>query len=128
MSKPMSNANEGLPAAACSVVWVETRKDRWDRSDGAVVKIDHTVECSTSRPWLPNYRGWKAWGPGENDLLGFKRRCTRLRRSRFVIARKFKTAQSAMKAVDAEYPPNVKGMAARSEGDHGRENEDQNHE
>lgn len=102
-----SPAANGLGSPSGSVVWVETRKDRWDRTDGAVVKIDHAVECDTSRPWLPNYRGWKAWGPGDNDLLGFKRRSTRLRRSRFVIARKFKTAQSAMKAVDAEYPPNV---------------------
>ena len=98
-----SVAGRSSSPSHCSVGWVETRKDdRWDRADGACVKIDHTVECSTSRPWLPNYRGWKAWGPGDNDLLGFK-----LRRSRFTIARKFKTAAAAMKAVDAEYPPNA---------------------
>lgn len=99
-----------VPSQPC-LAWTETRKgDRWDRTDGACVRIDHSVECSTSKPWLPNYRGWKAWGPGDHDLLAFKRRSTRLRRSRFRIARKFKTAASAMKAVDAEYPLNDKAQ------------------
>lgn len=109
----MTTKTDQEPFAACggSADWVEVRKgDRWQRVDGAVVKIDHSVELSTSRPWLPNYRGWEGWGPGDNDSLVFSRRNTRFR-----VRRKFKTAGVAMKAVDSEYPLNTK-LSHRSEG------------
>lgn len=81
--------------------WKEIHHRRWQSTDGAVVKIDEATECNTSRPWLPNYRGWKAYGPGpdQGNYLGFNRR-----NSGFRVARKFKTAQAAMAAVDEEYP------------------------
>lgn len=81
--------------------WKQTRPDRWDSNDGCVVKIDHTVECSTSRPWRPHYRGWIAYGPGadEHNYLGFSKR-----NSMANIPRKFKTPESGMKAVDKEWP------------------------
>lgn len=80
--------------------WTKTREDRWDADDGCVAKIDHTVECNTSRPWLLNYRGWMGYGPGpyQFNALVFKRRNSRS------IVRKFKTAEAAMRAVDKEYP------------------------
>lgn len=83
------------------MTWKQVHRQRWERDDGAVVKIDETVQCNTSRPWLPNYRGWKAWGPGpeQSNYLGFCRRNSRLN-----IPRKFKTAEAAMAAVDKEYP------------------------
>ncbi len=81
--------------------WSQTKQDRWERVDNAVVKIDHTTECNTSRPWLKHYRGWIAYGPGtdEHNYLGFKRKNSRLK-----IPRKFKTAFSAICAVNKEYP------------------------
>lgn len=80
--------------------WRKISEYRWERHDNAVVKIDTSTELSTSSPWLPNYRGWIAYGPGpeEHNYLGFKRR-----NSPLLIPRKFKTAESAMGAVDREY-------------------------
>lgn len=71
------------------------------RSDNAVVKIDEIAETLTAKPWLPNYRGWIAYGPGDDNhnCLCFKRR-----NSRFSIPRKFKTAKAAMEAVDRDFP------------------------
>jgi hypothetical protein len=82
-------------------MWKEVNARRWVRSDNAVVIIDESVACSTSRPWLPNYRGWMAFGPGdeEHNYLGFMRK-----RSLFRIPKKFKTAAAAMRAVDLAYP------------------------
>lgn len=81
--------------------WHRKHMHRWERDDGCVVKIDRTTECFTGRPWLPNYRGWMAYGPGddEHNYLGFTRK-----RSPFIIPRKFKTPEAAMAAVDREYP------------------------
>lgn len=83
------------------MAWSQVNDERWERGDGAVVKIDHTTEANSSRPWLLNYRGWMAFGPGDSqhNYLGFKRR-----NSMFNIPRKFKTAESAMISVDAEFP------------------------
>lgn len=81
--------------------WTKTRDGRWDSDDNAVVKYDHTVECNTAKPWLPNHRGFIAYGPGpsETNYLGFRRK-----NSRGTIPRKFKTAEAAMKAIDKHFP------------------------
>lgn len=81
--------------------WTQLGRRTWRSDDNAVVKIDSTTECSTSRPWLPNYRGWMAFVPGDSEFekLTFERR-----NSRFKVVRKFKTAQAAMAAIDKEYP------------------------
>jgi len=99
----MSDDSQPIPGTLEKpATWHETRPgDRWDRSDGCCVKIDHSVECNSSRPWLPNYRGWKAFGNrGEFDALCFRRCNTRMQ-----IPRKFKSAEAAMLAVDTEFPP-----------------------
>lgn len=83
--------------------WKQTSRGRWESDDGAVVRIDHTTECSTSCPWLPNYRGWMAFKPGPMDVVGtqlvFARRNTWMK-----VTRKWKTAEAAMAVVDEEYP------------------------
>lgn len=83
------------------MAWTQINDERWERGDGAVVKIDHTTEANSARPWLPNYRGWIAFGPGDNqyNYLGFKRK-----NSDFNIPRKFKAAENAMLSVDREFP------------------------
>jgi hypothetical protein len=86
--------------------WKQTGSQRWERSDNAVVYYDHSVECDTSRPWLTGHRGWKAFAPGpeeHNYLSYFRKNRRRVRDTR--IARKFKTPEAAMAAVDREFLP-----------------------
>lgn len=81
--------------------WKKVKEFRWERGDGCVVKIDTSAACSTSRPWLPHYRGWMAFGPGtqEHNYLGYYRKDSAMH-----IPRKFKTAEMAMRAVDRQHP------------------------
>lgn len=81
--------------------WQQKHHRRWERSDGAVVKYDTFVECNTAKPWLPNHRGYIAYGPGpeETNYLGYKRK-----NSPFLIPCKFKTAANAMMAIEKAYP------------------------
>lgn len=97
------------PEAAALLLrpWVKVGAQRYQRPDNAVVRYDHSVECSTSRPWLDGHRGWMAFGPGEVDgnyLACSFRRSRRGRVSRMSTPRKFKTAEAAMAAVDREFP------------------------
>ena len=99
----MSSEKASMSAPVHAVVmrgdWRKISEYRWERHDNAVVKMDTSTELNTSRPWLPNYRGWIAFGPGseEHNYLGFKRR-----NSPLLIPRKFKTAEATMSAVDRE--------------------------
>ena len=83
--------------------WHRKHDRCWERDDGALVMIDAATECCTARPWLPNYRGWIAYGPRDNDgwrdYLWFTRKGSLLH-----IPRKFKTPEAAMAAVDHAYP------------------------
>ena len=89
----------GTPEAPAN--WLQANGGRWHRSDGCCVRIDLSVVCNTSRPWLPNYRGWIAFGNrDDHDYLGYKRKGGR----RGFIPVKFKTAQAAMAAVDHVVP------------------------
>lgn len=82
-------------------MWKQVHGRRWISDDGAVVCIDETRE-GWNKVWSPNYRGYIAFGPGEenHNYLSFRRK-----NSVFVIPKKFKTPQAAMAAVDHEYPP-----------------------
>lgn len=75
-------------------------RQRYERSDGAVVKWDD--DTPYSNPINPTARMWTAWepDPGESALM------KRLRgRPRSVgVPRRFKTAIAAMKAVDKRWP------------------------
>lgn len=82
--------------------WRQISDERWERLDGAVVKYDHTVASNTARPWLPNHRGFMAYGPGPEE---FNALCFTRRNSPFHVRRKFKTARAAMAAVDQAFPP-----------------------
>jgi hypothetical protein len=80
--------------------WREVHAERWESSDGAVVKYDRSTMLSTAKPWLPNHRGWMAFGPGQEQFnyLGY------WTKRRFKIPRKFKTPAAGMGAVNREYP------------------------
>lgn len=80
--------------------WKKIHDHRWESDDGCVVKIDETVQCNTSRPWLPNYRGWMAYGPGKSN---FNYLWHRRGNTRFKIITKFKTPEKAMEAIDRHY-------------------------
>jgi len=88
---------------ASNRVWTQKNSRRFESADGCVVKVDESVACNTSKPWLKNYRGWIAFGPGDEGYIGFLRRNSYMR-----IPKKFKTQKTAMAAVDAEYPPSEK--------------------
>ena len=84
--------------------WSMVRKDCWMRSDNAVVLFDHGAVGVTSKPWLKRPRGWKAFGPGESSYnflhyFRWRRNCSPIK-----VARKWRTAQAAMEAVDFEFP------------------------
>lgn len=83
-----------------SRVWTQFNLRRFESDDGCVVKIDEATECDSAKPWLENYRGWIAYGPGDEGYIGFYRRKSWMR-----IPKKFKTPHTAMAAVDVEYPP-----------------------
>jgi hypothetical protein len=92
-----------VPATSSS--WTQTALYRFERPDNAVVLYDHDSQGATSKPWLDRNRGWKAFGPGPasyNFLHYF--RAVRLS-APVKVARKWRTAAAAMKAVDAEFPP-----------------------
>lgn len=100
--------NTALPTSRCPVdgpIWKEVTPTRWERYDNAVVVYDRDVEGSTSKPWLHGHRAWKAFGPGPltENFLHYMR-SSRMRSST-KVARKWKEAGSAMRAVDKEYPP-----------------------
>jgi hypothetical protein len=83
------------------MAWREIHYRRWERDDGAVVRYDTAAECSTAKPWKKGHRGWLAYGPGvdEFNYLKYKRR-----NSSLTLPVKFKTASSAMKAIDTRFP------------------------
>ena len=80
-------------------------EDRWVRSDNALVLYDHDATGATSHPWLDRPRGWKAFGPGPSkyNVLHYLR--WRRFRAFIRVARKWRSAQAAMAAVDSMYPP-----------------------
>jgi hypothetical protein len=86
-------------------MWTQINKQRWERSDGAVVKYDEAVQCNTACPWLPNHRGFMAYGPGkdQHNYIGFFRK-NRNKLWPKRIPTKYKTPQSAMKAVNEKWP------------------------
>lgn len=92
----MSTIKNGL-----SAYWKQVGHQKYRRGDNAVVVYDETTTCNTAKPWLPNHRGWMAYGPGkdEHNYLGFYRK-----NGRFKIPRKFKTERAAMMAVEKEFP------------------------
>jgi hypothetical protein len=80
---------------------------RWTRIDGAVVKYDE------SSPWpnpaQPSARMWTAWEPDPSErALSMCRGCWRRaqdgHRFKLSFPRRWKTAETAMRAVDKEYP------------------------
>lgn len=79
--------------------WREESPTRWVRTDGAVVCYnDRTPNL---RPWKADHRGWVAFGPGPDKFNYLKMRSKR----GLAWPKRFKTAASAMKAVDAAHPP-----------------------
>lgn len=86
--------------------WSQVGKDRWVRTDNAVVLFDHGCVAVTSKPWLKRPRGWKAFGPGEAsyNYLYYVRRRRGGVGAASKVARKWRTARAAMDAVDAAYP------------------------
>ena len=90
--------------------WRQVSDIAWERSDSALVKFDQATAGSTTRPWLPQRRGWMAFVPGASfsRYLGYHSGRRRVRRpSLGWVPRKFKTAQSAMRALDREHPAGV---------------------
>lgn len=85
--------------------WTMIAEDRWVRSDNALVLYDHDATGATSHPWLDRPRGWKAFGPGPSkyNVLHYLR--WRRFRAFIRVARKWRSAQAAMAAVDSRYPP-----------------------
>ena len=92
--------------------WKQRSPYRHERSDGAVVKYDSTTLCSTSKPWLAGHRGYVAFGPGAGD---FSCLSYRKRGGRFRIPIKFKSAKSAMRAVDKRFPLTPQPMKDKNE-------------
>jgi len=68
----------------------------WLRSDCAVVRKS---EGYSSKFWLPNFRAFLAYAPGEDFALSNRRKNSQLK-----FVRYFKTAENAMKALDREFP------------------------
>jgi hypothetical protein len=81
-------------------VWNKTSDDRYDATDGAVVRYDMAAWLMAARA-TAEHRCWIAFSPGkeEHNYLGFYRRNSRMR-----IPRKYKTAEAAMQAVDKAFP------------------------
>lgn len=82
--------------------WTRKGLSRWVRFDNAVVQYDRSTECNTSKPWLPGHRGYKAFGPGDDEYNYLSYRARGRRGTR--VALKFKTPVAAMKAVDRAFP------------------------
>jgi hypothetical protein len=70
----------------------------FERSDGAVVGYNQGVDA---RVWDAKHRGWIAYLPegADHRYLGFYRRG-----GRFYIPRRFATPETAMDALDKEFP------------------------
>lgn len=87
--------------------WNQTNTRRWDSDDGACVKYDYSTQFTTAREWLPNHRGYVAFGPNCEYPLTF----TKYRPKHIIhfmeITRKFKTPENAMKVIDCEFPHGV---------------------
>lgn len=81
--------------------WRAIGRLRFERPDGAVVKYDPDGVLTGSRPWLPGHRGWLAFGPGPtpNNVLGYYRRDSRVK-----VARRYRSAANARRAVDLQFP------------------------
>lgn len=89
--------------------WAKVSEDRWERCDGAVVKFDQSSPYPN--PEVQSSRMWTAWEPEPSQCAlsmerGFVRypgagisKCWRPR-----FPRRWKTVETAMKAVDREYP------------------------
>jgi len=74
------------------------------RTDGSYVYYDRFAAGTTSRPWLPGHRGWRAVGPDGESLGYFPRFRARPGHSWMRVPRKFKTATHALKALDQLFP------------------------
>lgn len=78
--------------------WTYIHENRCVRRDNAVVMYD--TRSPYPNPGDPNAKMWTAWEPGEsNRALSYQHWHSRLR-----SPRRFKTAESAMQAVDREFP------------------------
>src|SRR3990172_5523784 len=76
---------------------LQTPRDRWDRPDGAAVI--YSKDWYWANPANPRHRGWTAYAPDDEQPLTFRRRTSKRKH-----ARRWKTAEAAMEAVDREFP------------------------
>jgi len=76
---------------------LQTPRDRWDRPDGAAVI--YSKDWYWANPANPRHRGWTAYAPDDEQPLTFRRRTSKRKH-----ARRWKTAEAAMGAVDREFP------------------------
>jgi hypothetical protein len=87
--------------------WTQVSWLRWRRSDGAVVRWDD--RSPHPNPINPTAKMWTAWEPEPSSAYLVMRR-GRLRRAQDGklykpgFARRWRTAEAAMKAVDKEFP------------------------
>ena len=90
-------------------LWTQVRggvRERWERSDGAVVKWDDSSPYPN--PAQPTARMFTAWEPNPSErFLGTERGRWRLTdglRWKPGFPRRWKTAKAAMAAVDKDFP------------------------
>jgi hypothetical protein len=88
------------------------QRELFERSDGAYVMYDERAAGTTSRPWRPGHRGWVAFGPDGSYLGYFPSLRVRRGVSRMRVPLKFKTAHSAMAALDRLRPIGRKWSSA----------------
>lgn len=79
-------------------MWIQVDEKRFERSDGAIVRYDEDANMLHAQPWKLLHRGWMAYSPNHNFPLSY-----RLKKG-FNVARKFMTAETAMRVVDREFP------------------------
>ncbi len=89
------------------LAWKQTGAFRFERHDGAVAIYDRKHWGPETDENSPHHRGWTAFGPGpeQTNYLGYHPRRWRVGKfSPVRIPIRFKTAESAMKALDKKFP------------------------
>jgi hypothetical protein len=89
-------------------LWQKDSATVWKRTDGAYVTYNTRLMGPETNIILPGHRGWVAYLPlkrGVRTYLGYyPRRRRRAGHSWMHVARKFKSAKSAMRTLDRESP------------------------
>ena len=96
--QPLADAAADLDENAPAVPgWLQVSWRRWTRIDGAAVLWDNRTPYAN--PSSPNGRMWTAWKPDPSEECLIRRS-----KNGLGFPRRWKSRESAMAAVDREYP------------------------